>query len=339
MGGCLPQPKQTTSTATPPPSSSGQASRFVEFVSSAPAITGPDVSNNDPLTCTQIVAVAKHSRLLYTKTVEGTAFTDSTAAAAATCAKAHGLLVGGYDFLHVCLGSPIAEGEHFVAAARAAGLLGVGTLRLAGDAEYPFGTLACNGRVWLQTWVDTVYNFAHACPIMYTGAWWWQPHVGSFWPTCLNVQLEDWISGYGVKWPFMPSGRSHLDLWQFTDRGFNGATFADLSVWENSPADFPLLEPVAPKPKPNRYAIYPARGILVHGVRLSERGTVSHWDALHCLNPVRRAVCRTVRVHLVWLRDRLDYVAHHPLKHGRATYNLFERGPRRAGIEHRLVMR
>lgn len=339
LGACLPQPKTSSS-------SSSTSSARVAF-SLAAAVTGrlqgPDFSNNNPAPAGAWSRIAKASRFVYFKSVEGTAFTDSTARGMAVAARAHGLPVGGYDFLHVCLNDPGREAAHFVAALRAQGLLGKGALPPAADAEYP-SSIGCSGRVWIQTWTDEVDKLdGHVCPIEYTGAWWWQPHIGAWWPTCRNVQLKTWVSGYGVAYPFMPAGVTHLDLWQFSDHGYNGYNSSDLTVYRSS-TPFASFTGTAAKPRPGAYALYPAQRFkLGQGVRASERNTVRTWDRAHCRNPTRRRVCKSSRHHLVLLQRRLFYVAHHKpprlvayVKTGRWGDH---RGARYQGITRRLRQR
>lgn len=364
LGSCLPQPNQAAPPATTPttpattsssptsPSSAASTStsvftelRFTTSRATAP-ITGPDFSNNNPVySHSAWQAIARHSRFTYLKSVEGTGYYDPTAGPMGAQARSVGVPAGGYDFLHICQVPPISEGAHFVAALRAQGLLvQPGTLPPAGDAEFPFGNLPCNARVWMQTWTDEVYNQdGHVCPILYTGAWWWQPHIGAYWPTCRNVQLKTWISGYNVRYPYMAAGVTHLDLWQFSDRGFNGYNSTDLSVWHSTPAAFVAFvngTSSKPKPKPNPYAIYPQTTFRFGRDHASERRTVQAWDRNHCRTPVRSTVCKTTQHHLILLRRRDRYVAYHtpnlkrPVQHPRWGQNSL--GRRFQGLSRRI---
>lgn len=214
LGGCLPRPREQNAadiTATN---------------------QGPDLSNNDPVYGDGAWAgIARRSAFAVFKVSEGTGFIDSTAAPMTSYARRHGLVVGGYDFLHVCGDDAASEARLFVSRLRADGLIGPRTLPPVADAEY--GGSGCNARSWLLTWAQTVRAQTGRWPMIYTGAWWWQPHVGCWWPGSLA-----WISGYGVAYPYMPCGRSQLDMWQFTDAGFNGATTSDMSVWRDGVTAF-----------------------------------------------------------------------------------------------------
>lgn len=289
MGGCLPRPK----------------------VSNAASITatqqGPDLSNNDPVySASSWAAIARHSAFAIFKVNESTSYVDRTAAPMAAQAKRHGLVVGGYDFLHVCGPAPGSEARVFVAALRADGLTGSGTLPGTGDAEY--GGSGCNVRDWIGSWASTVYNLTGRWPMFYTGAWWWQPHAGAYWP---NPSLA-WISGYGVRWPYLPSGRSHLDIWQFADNGWNGATSADLSRWYDGAAAFTRLVGGKPAPPVDKYRVLDkTRRSLGHGIVASERGTITTWDRKGCRHPARRGFCVSSRNHARLLVRRIDRVSCH----------------------------
>lgn len=310
MGGCLPKPKlanQASITATR---------------------QGPDLSNNDPVYEPGQTAIARHNAFEIVKVSEGTGYVDPTAAPMARDARRHGLVLGGYDFLHVCLVSPTAEAQVFAAALRRDGLTGLRTLPPTGDAEWP-SSPQCNVRAWITAWAATVYAAVHRHPMIYTGAWWWNPHVGAWW---LSHALA-WMSGYTSWPPPFPAGHPGLDIWQFTDHGWNGASTGDLSIWHDSAAAF---RSAALERQPISYAIFPVKRIRLFGHPVSERWSVQAWDRLHCRNPVRRPDCRLLRVRLVQLRGRIDYVAHHPLYRGHATYYRFHRGARRAAINRRI---
>lgn len=211
---------------------------------------GPDFSNNNPVeSASAWDKIAAHNSYAIFKVTEGTGFTDGTAATMARFAKARGLMVGGYDFLHICGDNPTVEAQVFVSHLKADGLTGRKTFPGIGDAEFGGG---CDARTWILAWVGEVRALTGRTPLIYTGAWYWQPHLGAFWP---NPSLS-WISGYGVRYPYMPSGRSVLDLWQFQDRGFNGYNASDLSTWRDGAKAFTaytnsvVAKPAVIKPKP-----------------------------------------------------------------------------------------
>lgn len=313
MGGCLPKPtveNQASITATN---------------------QGPDLSNNNPVSCSQMAAIAAHNAFVILKVNEA-GYVDRMAAGMAICARAHGLTVGGYDFLHVCLNDPAWEAHVFLAHLADDGLVGPGSLPGVGDVEWPQHP-QCNVRSWLLTWLAVVKAGDRGRePMLYSGAWWWNPHVGAWWP---NPALG-WVSGYVPFPPPIPAGLAHLDIWQFSDHGWNGATTSDLSVWRDGVPAF-LAVTGAPAPKPvDRYAIYLHSRTRIGKLVLVEARTVKHWDGLQCRNPVRRPACKVARAHLVLLRDRIDRVAH---RGAHVNYRTANRGRRRAGINRRLRAR
>lgn len=192
-----------------------------------------DLSNNDPVYGVGAYSVMRAHGVseLYVKLTEGTGFVDQTAARMAHDARAAGLRVGGYDFAHVCGDSAQAERGLFEQRRQA-----TGANQLPGvlDAEYGGGC----GSGWIQDWRRGGERTA-----IYTGNWWWAGGVGDYWP----ADAQAWISGYGVSYPAMPSGRSKLDSWQFSDHGYNGVSSADLSVG--------LLGATSPPPNPHLIAL------------------------------------------------------------------------------------
>ena len=251
MGECQPEPK-------------------IELSASISTTTqGPDFSNNDPVYgAAQWKAIAAKNSFAYLKVSEGTGYIDPTAARMAALAKAVGLPVGGYDFLHVCLTNPVSEADVFSRALRADHLLGTLTLPPVADAEY--GGSGCNARAWLTAWRTEVQKQTGRVTMIYTGAWWWQPHLGAWWP----ADALAWISGYSVRYPYMPAGRSQLDIWQFTDHGWNGATSADLNVWRDGAPAFAKAAQVPAPVRPHCYGSKRQHTAHCHLIR----SLVAHWE-------------------------------------------------------------
>lgn len=237
LGQCLPKPKQTTG-ATLSPSQS---------------LLGCDLSNNDPVFgVTDWKQIASKVSWCYLKVNESTGFVDSTAGPMARAAKAAGVLVGGYDFQHVCQGSAAAEADTFVRAGRADGLLGNGTLKPMADMEYPSVT-SCNVRTWEGEWRAEVIRQTGENPGVYTGAWWWNPHVGCWWPAPYKgSDVSSWISGYVASLAQVPRpcGRSVITVWQSSDHGFNGHGTSDTSSWVAGMASLQAAVVGPPKPPP-----------------------------------------------------------------------------------------
>lgn len=53
--------------------------------------------------------------------------------------------------------------------------------------------------------------------MIYTGPWWWEPHVGNHGGWATNLAL--WMSGYVKNRPSAPFPWNHIDLWQWTSTG------------------------------------------------------------------------------------------------------------------------
>lgn len=90
-----------------------------------------------------------------------------------------------------------------------------------------------------------------------------------------------------------------------------------------------------PPPPPDPYAFYNKKAYAFGKDHASEYNTVKTWDQHKCKLPARRVVCKTSEAHLVLLKGRLWYVAYHPLKNGKPTWNLYARGRRFQGLLHR----
>lgn len=166
----------------------------------------------------------------------------------------------------------------------------------------------------------TVFAQLHLRVVIYTAP--------GTWPGGSMAGLQVWIASYGPSHPPVVFGNPVA--FQYTDGVFGsptripGVPLGDVSV------NYRLFAPPAP---PDPYALYPKtvrhfRG----GVTASEHNTVATWDRAKCLNPVKRAVCRSSRSHLVLLRDRDVRLAHLP-GHSFASDHL---GARVHGLQARL---
>lgn len=201
--------------------------------------SGPDTSNNDPLYDWAPVRARGHD-FGWTKLNQGRGFIDTTAHAQVQAIRRAKLAPGGYDFYEVCIGSGTAEADIYLLRLHAIAATGRGTLPAAGDAEWPLSPpcSAAGARKWIAEWVNTVYHALHRVVALYTGAWWWNPNVGCWWP----AHALAWISGYGVSYPPMPCGRSHLDFWQFSSSyPLSSTASGDMSVYRGSAASFRAL--------------------------------------------------------------------------------------------------
>lgn len=215
---------------------------------SSRAPTGPDVSNNDPISPSRrwrIVATHGHP-FGATKLNQGTRFIDSTASAAAAGMRAAHIVSIGYDFLEVCVGSARAEANIFLSRMRRTHIEVA-----AGDAEFPLSAPCSSSRArrWVNEWVQAVHSATHHAVLLYTGAWWWNPQVGCYWPK----NALPWISGYvgSFSQVAIPCRAPRVVLWQYTDRGFNGASSSDMSVLR---VPLSTISSTAPTPAQRRAA-------------------------------------------------------------------------------------
>jgi len=190
------------------------ASRSIQIV---------DLSNNDPIY--DMHPLARFGiRGMWLKVNEGTGFTDRTFSPMVRSARAAGIPVGGYDFVRNYSAS---EAYLFVNRLRATGTCtGRNTLPPVLDIE---AGQASQGGV--QIMVNIVRRECGRVTI-YTGLWYWIPQLGRWWP----VGVSAWISGY-------PNIVDHANyngvaVHQFTDRGYNGVSSADLSTWQGSTAGY-----------------------------------------------------------------------------------------------------
>lgn len=221
LGACAPHPKPSFSLIHPV----GGAS-------------GPDTSNNDPLYNWGPVRARGH-RFGWTKLNQGNGFIDQTASRQITAIRRVGLSPGGYDFLEVCIGNPVSEAKVFLSRAVATKALGRGTLPVVGDAEWPLSPPCSvnSARAWIMKWITTVQSVAKII-VIYTGAWWWDPNIGCWWPK----GVLSWISGYGVSYPAIPCGLSHLDFWQFSSSyPLTSNMTGDMSIYRGSLPSFNIL--------------------------------------------------------------------------------------------------
>lgn len=160
---------------------------------------------------------------------------------------------------------------------------------------------------------------------------------------CIYASLSTWyesifsdLAGGGISRASIWKWDAHYDYFAHIDASFDATQWTDQSRGQNldeSTVTLAFAGLGKPAPPPDPYAIYPRTVFrLAGGVRASEHGTVSTWHAKKCEDPARRPVCRSTYYHARLLRDRLYYVAHHPLLHGHASYGIAHRGPRLHGL-------
>lgn len=232
--------------------------------------------------------------------------------------KAAGLWHSGYWFVR---GSASCLTQANLIIQRLRGV-GYATDKLAGpfmlDVEVP----GANGNGFLAVCIDGyIFHAFHRHAQIYTAS--------GTWPGGSHGSLALWQAAYAS---FLSPFWQPVNLWQCTD-GVHGCVYFVPGIgFDDVSVDLGVVSQRTVAP-PNPLAIYPTtRFTLPHGQKASERNTVGTWLRAKCKSPARRVVCKSSRSHLILLRNRLDFVAHHPLKHGKPTWGLFRRGSRRKGI-------
>lgn len=203
--------------------------------------TYPDLSNNTPVTDHGMQLIAQHGhKAVYLKVNQGTGFIDHTFAGMAASARRHGLAVGGYDFVSCYCA---AEARLFVKLLRQAGQTrtSAGWMPPTLDIEY-----ANANRAGIETMVRIV-RAAFGRVNIYTGQWYWTPRLGCYWPT----GVSGWLAGYPTAPRVCGLHPTGYTQHQYTDRGFNGAIYSDMSVWLSSSQAFKAFRNLAtPTPTP-----------------------------------------------------------------------------------------
>lgn len=186
----------------------------------------PDFSNNDPCYCAATLK-AHGIKGEIDKANQGTRFIDSTFAGMVADAKLHKLPVGGYDFDELYTAK---EAYTFIERLRAVGINRntVRTFPPTLDVEY--GNANRAGLEHQLAVLFRVYGRAQ----IYTGSFYWEEHFGCWKPP----KVTFWIAGY-------PTARTPCGVpstsWyahQYTDHGYNGAGFADLSYFRGTASLF-----------------------------------------------------------------------------------------------------
>jgi GH25 family lysozyme M1 (1,4-beta-N-acetylmuramidase) len=176
----------------------------------------------------------------YARISYGTGVIDSTFDGNWARMKAAGILRGGYQFF--------LPAQDIAAQAKIVidkvGKLGVGDLPVAIDVEDVQGLAPATAAARIHQWLDLVEAGTGKRPIIYTGAYFWQDHVGA--TDFGNYKL--WIANYNPGCPLVPNGWTNWTIWQYGDGNatldhdvFNG-TAADLAAFAGSSSeDYPTL--------------------------------------------------------------------------------------------------
>lgn len=185
-------------------------------LTSAPAhastvVRGPDVSNNNRCGVDWRGVHAWGAKFAFAKANQGS-YHDVCFDRNWGLMLHEGLVRGAYDFAEPSVWSGAAEARIYGNIVRNAGGFAHAIAVL--DIE-AYGAGVGRNRQYVRDWITEVRKFKPALVCIYTGAWWWNPNVGAWWPpgTC------DWPSAYGPR-PVVPAGAPGWDFWQFTDGQF-----------------------------------------------------------------------------------------------------------------------
>jgi hypothetical protein len=202
--------------------------------------TGIDLSNNDP-SYGQWATIRRHASFVYLKVSEGTGFTDGTAARMAHEARTAGLLVGGYDFMHVCGDSPTDEARVFISAARRDGLLS-GRGVLPATADFELGT-GCNAGAWLRAWSNAIRRLTR--DMVYSDPGYYTPMLG-----CFTNADYGWVADLNG---FQPLCGLWTVFQQYSWAAWDGVAHVDGDVFRGSYQQLQALAGIFP-PKPPKHS-------------------------------------------------------------------------------------
>lgn len=226
MGGCAPpEPVKPKLLLKAKASSTGSG-----------GITYPDRSNNDPTYNMAAIKRAGHPAIVL-KVNQGVGFLDSTFYYAAKAAKRAGVCVGGYDFDQEYTA---AEAYTFIARLHAAGIDRSTPCTLPPTLDVEYGAFSASG---LEHQIDILMR-TYGRVNIYTGCWYITGHLGARW----FANVSAWISGYpfASACPGIPGSR--FSQHQYTDHGYDGVGFVDMTEWRGSSAAFKSFTQTGPTP-------------------------------------------------------------------------------------------
>jgi len=149
----------------------------------------------------------------YVKSSEGLNVPDKNFAANYGGSLDAGLLTGAYHFFLPNY-DPARQAASFL---KNVPRLATGALLPCVDVEATGGQSPAAIVAAVQIWLDTVAQKLGVAPMIYTGAWFWNPHMAG--STQFNHYFS-WISDYrGSAKPDVPVGLDLWAFWQFTSKG------------------------------------------------------------------------------------------------------------------------
>lgn len=149
------------------------------------------------------------------------------------------------------------------------------------DTHYSGGGLPERAKVFL----DTFESLVGVKPTIYTGAWYWNPHIG--YQSWAN-EYDLWTARYSTSPNPLPMGWDDWAFWQFSSKG-NGAdygassTYIDLNWFNGTSAELEqYIENARPKPPQTGCMEIPpfTRTFLIHPQYMSDAQADVVWAAI-----------------------------------------------------------
>lgn len=181
------------------------------------SVKGIDVSSNNGRSINFTKVHDSGVKFVFVKVSEGTTYVNPYAARHVHDARAAGLIVGGYHFVHPASGvDPHTEADHFLANARKLGLLKAGSLRPAIDSETSVLKPGYASRRYHYGVIDRVISEANVHPFIYTGQWFWTGVLGAR----NSHKCPLWLAAYTSGWrKLIPYPWKGVSIHQYTDKG------------------------------------------------------------------------------------------------------------------------
>jgi len=159
-------------------------------------------------------SVAASRRFVIVKASESTGYTNPYYTDDATSARASGMIAGAYHYLRYST-SGSAQAAHFLDAV--GGNIPDGDLPPMLDVEDTKDSATAAQRVQImKDWLDTVEQATGRKPMIYSGAWYWGPYLGS--PTGFSEHPLVWAA-YTSSCPQIPDDFPGLTIWQYLGGG------------------------------------------------------------------------------------------------------------------------
>lgn len=191
--------------------------------------------------------VAQGEHFVIVKASESTGYVNSYYADDVSKARQNGIVAGAYHYLRYGT-SGSAQAAHFLSAI--GGSVADGDLPPMLDVEDTKDSATAAQRVQImKDWLDTVEQATGRKPMIYSGAWYWGPYLGT--PAGFSDHPLVWAAYTGSTCPKIPDDFPGLAIWQYlggqgSTAGINAAcdqdkfygSQADLLALANAKIDF-----------------------------------------------------------------------------------------------------